>query len=67
MPILARSEKISEELSAASLCKGLNTERDRTSFTDVRISAQDIIYLAIMLFAAAGVLIFDGLMRGGHV
>lgn len=67
VPILARSEKISEELSAASLCKGLNTERDRTSLTDVRISAQDIIYLAIMLLAAAGVLIFDGVMRGGRI
>ena len=67
VPILARSEKISEELSAASLCKGLNTERDRTSLTDVRISAQDIIYLVIMLLAAAGILIFDGMMRGGRI
>lgn len=67
VPILARSEKISEELSAASLCKGLNTERDRTSLTDVRISAQDIIYLVIMLLAAAGIFIFDGMMRGGRI
>ena len=67
VPILARSEKISEGLSAASLCKGLNTERDRTSLTDVRISVQDIIYLVIMLLAVAGVLIFDGVMRGGRI
>lgn len=65
VPILARSEKIAEELSAASLCKGLNTERKRTCITDVCISWQDIAYLAAVVLAAAGVLIFDLMMKGG--
>ncbi|WP_051986382.1 energy-coupling factor transporter transmembrane component T family protein [Clostridium amazonitimonense] len=44
IPLLIRSGKISEELSAASLCKGLDTEHKRTSCTDVRLQTGDIIY-----------------------
>ena len=65
VPLLARSEKISEELSAASLCKGLSTERRRTSCTDVRITLSDIIYLTCMLLAAVGLMIFDRYAKGG--
>lgn len=67
VPILARSEKLSEELSAASLCKGLNTERKRTSLTDVRISAQDIVYFAVMLASAVSVLVLDAFISGGRI
>ena len=49
VPLLFRSEKISEELSAASLCKGLSTERKRTCYTDVRFTAADYLYLLGMV------------------
>lgn len=45
VPLLARSEKISEELSAASLCKGLSSVRKRTCYINVRLTTIDYIYL----------------------
>lgn len=65
VPLLSRSEKIAEELSAASLCKGLNTERGRTSCTDVHITIGDIIYLFGMIAVSAGIILFDQHIRGG--
>lgn len=57
IPLLFRSEKITEELSAATLCKGLSLERERTCCTDVRLEKEDFLYLFI-LFIAVGVLIY---------
>lgn len=65
VPLLSRSEKIAEELSAASLCKGLSTKRARTSCTDVQISITDAGYLVGMLAAAAVMFLFDRYMGGG--
>ena len=65
VPLLSRSEKIAEELSAASLCKGLSTKRVRTSCTRVHISAEDVVYLSGMIAVAAGLIVFDLHMRGG--
>ena len=48
VPLLFRSEKISEELSAASLCKGLSIGRKRTCCTDVRFTKEDYLYLSGM-------------------
>lgn len=48
VPLLYRSEKISEELAAASICKGLSTNRKRTCCTDVRLNWSDIFYLLAM-------------------
>lgn len=44
IPLLIRSGKISEELSAASLCKGLDTEHKRTSCAEVKFQIRDAIY-----------------------
>lgn len=65
VPLLARSEKISEELSAASLCKGLSAERRRTSCTEVRIDRFDLLYLIGMLLAAVALIFFDRFAKGG--
>lgn len=65
VPLLSRSEKISEELSAASLCKGLSTDRKRTSCTDVHISRSDLIYLTIMICVFVCLIIFDLYLKGG--
>lgn len=44
VPLLYRSEKIAEELSAASLCKGLTIHRQRTCCIPTRLSWQDVLY-----------------------
>lgn len=59
VPLLYRSEKISEELSAAAVCKGLSTVRERSCITDVRFKGQDLIYVCIMAAAAALVLFVE--------
>ena len=46
--------KISEELSAASICKGLSTKRKRTCCTKVKLRVTDSIYLLCVALLAAG-------------
>ena len=57
VPLLFRSEKIAEELAAASLCKGLSVKRKRTCCTDVRFDITDFIYLICMILVI-GTLLF---------
>ena len=45
VPLLFRSERISEELSAASLCKGLSTKRRRSCCMEVKFGAVDVLYV----------------------
>ncbi len=54
VPLLARSEKIAEELSAASLCKGLSTIRKRTCYTFVKFTISDFIYFICMILVVCG-------------
>lgn len=61
VPLLFRSEKISEELSAASLCKGLSTDRKRTCCTDVRFTKTDILYLSGMAIVICGLCVLNNL------
>lgn len=61
IPLLFRSEKISEELSAASLCKGLSTEKKRTCCTDVRLTKEDYLYLLGMGAVTAALFFLDHL------
>lgn len=49
IPLLFRSEKITEELCAATLCKGLSVNRERTCCTDVKLEAEDYLYLIMLL------------------
>ena len=57
VPLLFRSEKIAEELSAASLCKGLSVSRKRTCCTDVKLNVYDLLYV-VGMFAVIGALIY---------
>ena len=57
VPLLFRSERISEELSAASLCKGLSTRRQRSCCMKVKFSAVDIFYV-IGTVLATGIVIY---------
>lgn len=59
VPLLYRSEKISEELSAASICKGLNTKRRRTCCTKVKLCKTDMLYLFCMALIAAGLVFIN--------
>lgn len=59
VPLLFRSEKLSEELSAASLCKGLSTGRKRTCCTEVKMTACDYCYILGILGVACGLLYLE--------
>lgn len=57
VPLLYRSEKICEELSAASISKGLSTRRKRTCCAEVKLRWSDMGYLLGMA-VVSGLLIF---------
>ena len=59
VPLLFRSEKLSEELSAASLCKGLSAERSRSCCTEVKLTLADFLYLLGMAAVICGLLYLD--------
>jgi hypothetical protein len=59
VPLLFRSEKLSEELSAASLCKGLSVERNRSCCTEVKLTLADFLYLLGMAVVICGLLYLD--------
>lgn len=66
VPLLFRSEKITEELSAATICKGLYVDRERTCLTDVKLDVADYFYgIALILGTLCLYLLNDWLMRGG--
>lgn len=56
VPLLFRSEQITEELSAATLCKGLRIDRERTCYVEVRLQAADYLYLFGLLLVSAALL-----------
>jgi energy-coupling factor transport system permease protein len=56
IPLLIRSGKLADELSAAALCKGLDIEHKKTSCTEVRFQKSDAAYCALCT-VAAGLLI----------
>ncbi len=57
IPLLIRSAKLADELSAAALCKGLDTNYARTSCTGVRFAQKDAA-CCVFFALAAGALIF---------
>lgn len=61
VPLLFRSEKLSEELSAASLCKGLSAYRKRSCCTDVKLTIADFLYLLGIIFVICGLLYLDSM------
>jgi len=61
VPLLFRSDKIAEELAAASLCKGLSVKRKRTCCTDVRFAMTDFIYLICMILVVGALLFLNRL------
>lgn len=65
VPLLFRSEKISEELSAATICKGLDVDRERTCLADVRLKTADYLYGAVLVVGSALLYYFNYLLMHG--
>ena len=58
VPLLFSSVGVMEELAAASLARGMDSERARTSFEEVKLRGADFIAIAFFLAAAAVILYF---------
>ena len=56
VPLLFRSEQIVEELTAATLCKGLDVNRERTCCTEVKLQCADYLYLSAFLILTGGLI-----------
>lgn len=61
--LISRSEKLSDELSAAAICKGLSVKRDRSCITKVKIQLADILVLCIGIAFTAGMLYLNQMLR----
>ena len=55
-PLLVRSSTIAEELSAASITRGLDNPSPRTAFVRLQLRASDITVTALFIVTLAGVL-----------
>lgn len=69
VPLLLRSVKVSDELSAAALARGLDGGKQRTSLREVRILATDAVIAVFFIAAAAMLWYFDQnmLAAGGRI
>lgn len=65
VPLLFRSEKISEELSAATICKGMDVRRERTCVTDVRLESGDYLYGIALVLGSIMLYLFNYYMMHG--
>lgn len=64
IPLLFSSVSIMEELAAAAIARGMDSEGNRTSYEEVRLHVQD--WITIILFIAAAVyFITVAIMTGG--
>ncbi len=60
IPLLMRSGTIANELSASSLCKGLNVDRKRTSCVEVKFEKVDLFFSIVFLAIAVSLVVLDG-------
>lgn len=65
VPLLVRASTVAEELSAASITRGLDNPSPRTAFTRLHITWKDTLITMAFLFAFAGVLLLRA-MAGGR-
>ena len=64
IPLLFSCISIMEELAAAALARGMDSDKTRTSYETVRLKPYD--YITMLLFAAAGIWFFTtGFVTGG--
>lgn len=69
VPLLLRSVKVSDELSAAALARGLDSGKQRTSLREVRILITDAVIAVFFIAVAAMLWYFDQnlLTAGGRI
>lgn len=60
IPLLFSATAVIEELAAAALARGLDSDKDRSCMTDVRMSILDYIFLMVVL-VLAGLMIYGNL------
>lgn len=66
VPLAIRSLTIADQLAASAMTRGLDTDRDRTSYLDVKIRSKDIMALASVLTALLiGVYLRDNVAMWG--
>ena len=64
IPLLFSCISIMEELAAAALARGMDSDKGRTAYEAVRLKAYD--YITMLLFIAAGIWFFvSGIVTGG--
>ncbi len=65
IPLLMRMIKVSDELSASALIRGLDSEEKRVTIVDLKFKLIDLITIAIGLFAIVSVVILQKTYVGG--
>jgi energy-coupling factor transport system permease protein len=63
-PLLVRSSTIADELSAASITRGLDNPAPRTAFVQLHISTADTVVTLLLICALCGVMIVRAFMEG---
>mgnify|MGYP000843604988 FL=1 len=58
VPLLFSSVGVMEELAAASLARGMDSTRKRSSFEDIRLGGADLIAISLFIIVAAWILAF---------
>ena len=61
-PLLVRSSTVAEELSAASITRGLDNPGSRTAFTRLRLTGKDFIVTLLFSGTLCGVLFLRAVM-----
>ncbi|SER70193.1 energy-coupling factor transporter transmembrane component T [Corynebacterium cystitidis] len=60
VPVLMRSSRIADELSAVAMCKGLDPAAQRTAFVEPKIGWQDLLFLVVSIGVIAALKIGGG-------
>ncbi|WP_257202910.1 energy-coupling factor transporter transmembrane component T [Corynebacterium cystitidis] len=60
VPVLMRSSRIADELSAVAMCKGLDPAAQRTAFVEPKIGWQDLLSLVVSIGVIAALKIGGG-------
>lgn len=65
VPLVLRSIKVADELSASAMTRGLDLERSRTSHRDVRLSSRDYLFAALVTLSLIASTVVNMLLQNG--
>ncbi|RCX18838.1 energy-coupling factor transport system permease protein [Anaerobacterium chartisolvens] len=63
VPLLMRSARIADELSASCITRGINSARAKTSYKSITVSARDYMLIAAGAAVCAAIVIIDSALR----